>query len=201
MYVLCYNYVLQIPYTNSNWLETIQPVLLDTSSLTSDRILLLDTFFHILIYHGQVRNSSTCRLLAHPVSRNFTTSNSDLITTRFVDCSFHANAVHSGLEERRLSEQARTRELQAVVGSAGSRCEGDSEDEVPESSLHRHGRGRVAGLRMKMLINCLRSALTSFWFCLVMVLSTLIGIVSKSTLIVFNKYSVCFIWYDFCVCV
>lgn len=30
-----------------------EPVLLDTSSITPDRILLLDTFFHILIYHGE----------------------------------------------------------------------------------------------------------------------------------------------------
>lgn len=29
------------------------PVLLDSTSLTADRILLLDTFFHILIYHGE----------------------------------------------------------------------------------------------------------------------------------------------------
>lgn len=29
------------------------PVLLDSTSLTPDRVLLLDTFFHILIYHGE----------------------------------------------------------------------------------------------------------------------------------------------------
>ena len=32
-----------------------QPVLLDSTSIQPDRILLLDTFFHILIYHGDVR--------------------------------------------------------------------------------------------------------------------------------------------------
>lgn len=31
-----------------------QPVLLDSSSITADRILLMDDFFHVLIYHGQV---------------------------------------------------------------------------------------------------------------------------------------------------
>lgn len=30
-----------------------EPVLLDTSSIQADRILLMDTFFHILIYHGE----------------------------------------------------------------------------------------------------------------------------------------------------
>jgi protein transport protein SEC23 len=30
-----------------------EPVLLDSASVTADRILLLDTFFHILIYHGE----------------------------------------------------------------------------------------------------------------------------------------------------
>lgn len=30
-----------------------EPVLLDTSSLQNDRILLMDTFFHIVIYHGE----------------------------------------------------------------------------------------------------------------------------------------------------
>ncbi len=32
----------------------LQPVLLDSTSITPDRILLLDTFFHILIFHGEV---------------------------------------------------------------------------------------------------------------------------------------------------
>jgi len=31
-----------------------QPVLLDSSSILPDRILLMDTFFQILIYHGEV---------------------------------------------------------------------------------------------------------------------------------------------------
>jgi len=31
-----------------------QPVLLDTSSILPDRILLMDTFFHIVIYYGEV---------------------------------------------------------------------------------------------------------------------------------------------------
>jgi len=32
----------------------MQPVLLDTSSILPDRILLMDTFFHIVIYYGEV---------------------------------------------------------------------------------------------------------------------------------------------------
>ena len=32
----------------------VQPVLLDSNSIMADRILLLDTFFHILIFHGEV---------------------------------------------------------------------------------------------------------------------------------------------------
>jgi protein transport protein SEC23 len=31
-----------------------EPVLLDTGSIQPDRILLMDTFFHIVIYHGEV---------------------------------------------------------------------------------------------------------------------------------------------------
>jgi protein transport protein SEC23 len=31
-----------------------EPVLLDSNSIMADRILLLDTFFHILIFHGEV---------------------------------------------------------------------------------------------------------------------------------------------------
>ena len=32
-----------------------EPVLLDTSSIQPDRILLMDTFFQLLIFHGEVR--------------------------------------------------------------------------------------------------------------------------------------------------
>ena len=31
-----------------------QPVLLDSTSITADRILLMDAFFHIVIYNGEV---------------------------------------------------------------------------------------------------------------------------------------------------
>ena len=33
----------------------LQPVLLDSSSILPDRILLMDTFFQLVIYHGEVR--------------------------------------------------------------------------------------------------------------------------------------------------
>lgn len=35
-------------------LEQFQPVLLDSSSILPDRILLMDTFFQLVIYHGEV---------------------------------------------------------------------------------------------------------------------------------------------------
>ena len=42
-----------------------EPVLLDTSSIQADRILLMDTFFQILIFHGEVSAhfTSLCSLL------------------------------------------------------------------------------------------------------------------------------------------
>ena len=33
-----------------------EPALLDTQSIQMDRILLMDTFFQIVIYHGEVIN-------------------------------------------------------------------------------------------------------------------------------------------------
>lgn len=41
-----------------NWCVCFQPVLLDSSSILPDRILLMDTFFQILIYHGEVHLKS-----------------------------------------------------------------------------------------------------------------------------------------------
>ena len=35
-----------------------EPVLLDTSSIQPDRILLMDTFFQLLIFHGEVRKEN-----------------------------------------------------------------------------------------------------------------------------------------------
>lgn len=40
-----------------------EPVLLDTSSILPDRILLMDDYFHVLIYHGQVYQSCLFVLL------------------------------------------------------------------------------------------------------------------------------------------
>lgn len=34
---------------------SFKPVLLDSSSILPDRILLMDTFFQLVIYHGEVR--------------------------------------------------------------------------------------------------------------------------------------------------
>ena len=35
-----------------------EPVLLDTSSIQPDRILLMDTFFQLLIFHGEVSRNN-----------------------------------------------------------------------------------------------------------------------------------------------
>lgn len=40
-----------------------EPVLLDTSSIQPDRILLMDTFFQILIFHGEVTMTTYPALL------------------------------------------------------------------------------------------------------------------------------------------
>lgn len=40
-----------------------EPVLLDSSSIQPDRILLMDTFFQILIFHGEVIVKICCYLL------------------------------------------------------------------------------------------------------------------------------------------
>lgn len=37
-----------------------QPVLLDSGSILPDRILLMDTFFQLVIYHGEVRTPRQC---------------------------------------------------------------------------------------------------------------------------------------------
>ena len=44
-----------------------QPVLLDSQSIQKDAILLLDTFFHILIFHGEVRGPTA--VLTRPHAR------------------------------------------------------------------------------------------------------------------------------------
>lgn len=36
---------------------SFKPVLLDSSSILPDRILLMDTFFQLVIYHGEVRTA------------------------------------------------------------------------------------------------------------------------------------------------
>lgn len=42
----------------SCYLFFVQPVLLDSSSILPDRILLMDTFFQLVIYHGEVKTYS-----------------------------------------------------------------------------------------------------------------------------------------------
>ena len=42
-----------------------EPVLLDTSSIQPDRILLMDTFFQLLIFHGEVIVYKVMRSIAY----------------------------------------------------------------------------------------------------------------------------------------
>lgn len=51
----CYNSLVMIQPTllAYSFTEPTQPVLLDTSSIMTERILLMDTFFHIVIFHGE----------------------------------------------------------------------------------------------------------------------------------------------------
>ena len=42
-----------------------EPVLLDTSSIQPDRILLMDTFFQLLIFHGEVIVYKVIRSIAY----------------------------------------------------------------------------------------------------------------------------------------
>lgn len=47
-----------------------EPVLLDTSSIQPDRILLMDTFFQILIFHGEVSTLYLIFLFCHSCVQN-----------------------------------------------------------------------------------------------------------------------------------
>ena len=48
-----------------------EPVLLDTSSIQADRILLMDTFFQILIFHGEVSAHFTSLCSLSKEGKNF----------------------------------------------------------------------------------------------------------------------------------
>ena len=68
-----------------------EPVLLDTSSITPDRILLMDTFFQILIFHGETIDQwKKAKYHEQPEYANFkqlleapVTDASEILQTRF----------------------------------------------------------------------------------------------------------------------
>lgn len=116
-----------------------QPVLLDTSSIKPDRILLCDTFFQILIYHGEVR----------------------LVRFRITgDLCLYSNQDGCSMEESKISGETGIREFQATAPSANGWRPGDPPDEVPDASVHRHGGRRFSGWR----INTCHFVLRSFFF-------------------------------------
>ena len=47
-----------------------EPVLLDTSSIQPDRILLMDTFFQLLIFHGEVIVYKVIRSIAYTFEKS-----------------------------------------------------------------------------------------------------------------------------------
>jgi hypothetical protein len=74
-----------------------EPVLLDTSSIQPDRILLMDTFFQILIFHGEARLQSHSNKILGSRHRAVSTrpqcimiscltSRDSLVMQRYVEC-------------------------------------------------------------------------------------------------------------------
>ena len=61
--VICWKHCLNIIC-----FSLLQPVLLDSTSIQADKILLLDTFFQVLIFHGEVK---LC--LIFPMGKNICT--------------------------------------------------------------------------------------------------------------------------------
>ena len=105
-----------------------EPVLLDTSSIQPDRILLMDTFFQLLIFHGEVSDRGDLSL-----------------ALKHSQLSLHSLLDDSPVAQRRLPRPARVRELQAALGGARGRHHGDPADAVPGAEVHLDGAGRLAG--------------------------------------------------------
>lgn len=78
-----------------------EPVLLDTSSIQPDKILLMDTFFHILIFHGEVSSFF--------IYCNMKSENNVKICSILVD--------HCSMESYGISKQARVLQFQKIASS------------------------------------------------------------------------------------
>lgn len=130
---------------------SLQPVLLDSSSILPDRILLMDTFFQLVIYHGEVwytRGNYSMHLdsqqdLFHsisPIRGQQAVCKHFLIlwlSSLFLD--------HCTVAKSRLSGNGRVWEFQtAAAGSAGW-CSGDPADTLPHAALHWHRAWRLPG--------------------------------------------------------
>lgn len=107
-----------------------EPVLLDSSSIQPDRILLMDTFFQILIFHGEVRFWRILSLSLPKVER--------LNRPLFLD--------HSSMASSKVSRHARVREFSAAFASPGRRCSRNSSDPISDASLHWYGTRRFPGM-------------------------------------------------------
>lgn len=109
-----------------------EPVLLDTSSIQPDRILLMDTFFQILIFHGEtIAQWRALKYQDMPEYDNFkqllqvwTSSCANLQNQCVQDNKFLVNFLQSG---------------------TGRWCPRDSADTFPNASVHWHRTGWFAG--------------------------------------------------------
>lgn len=109
-----------------------EPVLLDTSSIQPDRILLMDTFFQILIFHGEtIAQWRALKYQDMPEYDNFkqllqvwTSSCANLQNQCVQDNKFLVNFLQSG---------------------TGRWCPRDSADTFPNAAVHWHRTGWFAG--------------------------------------------------------
>lgn len=96
----------------------------------------MDTFFQILIYHGEVRtffHSVHCD--AHACVR----------CEEVEMCALTLGADGGSVEEGWLSGDARVRELQTPPSGPGGRRSGAAPHALPDAALHRHRTRRQPG--------------------------------------------------------
>lgn len=117
-----------------------EPVLLDTSSIQPDRILLMDTFFQILIFHGEVRKKSIWNIPVHSVYvcwYSYVDHDSRYINAHSLD--------NSPMEEFEVPGHAGVWKLQTAASGARWWRTGYPADSVSDASVHRYGAGRITG--------------------------------------------------------
>lgn len=72
-----------------------EPVLLDTSSIQPDRILLMDTFFQILIFHGEVNiNTVSIRIKNALFYCSFNLPKTGYVLYTYSECSMLELLIH-----------------------------------------------------------------------------------------------------------